>query len=278
MPRGSVRSRVKFYEMLYNTGMYIPKALKHRIIRPSKKSNARGSKYNIGIVKNLLKQNNISHKDIPIVMSQPSKYGYKSRSRRKNRIATRGYVKNLIKNTMELKHHDVDDSVGIDEVNGLVVPLCRIAQGDQSGNREGLYINMKRIQIRMYATSNTNNASARVFKIDLIRDSKGQGVDPLITDIFESASPEDPLKHENTDRFQILKSYFFVLGNIAKDYFNVKTITLNRKLNGMKCHYLGTTAAEATTGAGQLYLCGRANTTDAAEGTLAYYSRLRYTD
>lgn len=155
---------------------------------------------------------------------------------------------------------------------GAVTSISLIAQGLDYQNRIGDSIKLQRIEFRVRWTVGTGTAS--FIRTLLVRDLDNYGTKPALGDVLQTVSVLSPKDYLNADRFSIL---YDELGTLNQsDANSVSTFDMAHEGH---VKYLGTTAADASSGKGSLYLMFLSSETAGANApTVVLHSRLYYTD
>jgi len=144
-------------------------------------------------------------------------------------------------------------------VNTGVVTLIgpNLAQGDQSINREGLKINLKSLDVKMFAASG-GAGDLQLCRVIFFMDKSCNGDNNLPTiagddeSYLESTSVIAHKKHENIGRWITLYDKIFRLSDTQGVETKVMSFYKSWKTKKM-IHYTGTTAAQASMGPNCIY-------------------------
>lgn len=162
---------------------------------------------------------------------------------------------------------------------GAVVSLTGIAQGDTSGNREGLNIHLQSIQIDgTYSNGTTGNATKG--RLILFMDREVHGTYPTINDVLDSGWTIDSLPdHEKKMRFRILMDRKIIM----TPQYNGQTLRRRFKYykkfkKPKKIFYLGTAATESSQGKNNIYAIVLSEYATPNGITPAMTCRIKFTD
>lgn len=152
----------------------------------------------------------------------------------------------------EWKTHDVAGG-GNMTTAGTIELLTGIQQGDTSLTREGLKIRLQSLFVQGIVNTNSSLDSSCHGRLIIFFDTQQHGTAPVVTDVLETADELALPEHENQNRFIIVKDKHFVItpqisGSAASRFFKIY-----RKFKGRRIFYIGTGAAAANMGKGQLY-------------------------
>lgn len=155
----------------------------------------------------------------------------------------------------EMYHFDTSSTTSVSNA-GSVIPLTNIAQGDDINVRTGNSIFVRSVYIIINLSQHAS-ATNTLYRYSLIQDTQQvSDADPAITDIYQTAVPQSPLKIGNMGRFKVLASRFATLsinGNQQEVIRKFKKLRLHVRYNATASTdiqknglYLVQTADEAT--------------------------------
>lgn len=132
---------------------------------------------------------------------------------------------------------------------GTVTLLSTIAQGNAITDREANSIRIASVTLHELLTVGAATGFARTI---IFQDNLNQGVLPLVTDVLNSADVNSPLNAVNkvNKRFRILHDRVYSLVP-ATETAALNSTNVLSSLSPVK--FLGTTAVQASQGAGSLY-------------------------
>lgn len=158
------------------------------------------------------------------------------------------------------------------ESGGTVQLLTAIAQGDDRNDRNGRSIKATGFNFRGVVKYNSDGVEYQQVRVNLVVDYHQDGVIPDIADIYDSADPLLFRSLNNTDRFEVLWTKYYILSAMSP----VRKIEKNRNM-AMKMEFIGTSAAQISMGGGTMYLVWSSDTA-ANHPTMDYTNRVRYID
>jgi hypothetical protein len=134
-------------------------------------------------------------------------------------------IPSLIKSMALLKsmvnselHSAVTATAGITPTtSGQLVCLNQIAQGDGSGNRQGISIKAHSLLMRSSVSIHAS-ATHTYLRTVLLVDTDNQGADPTLNEIFQG-TPDvyTPINENNLKRFRILRDSLTSLSQVGSD-------------------------------------------------------------
>lgn len=155
---------------------------------------------------------------------------------------------------------------------GAVTSCSLIAQGLDYGNRVGDSIKLQRIEFRVRWTVGTGTGT--FCRVLLVRDLDGYGTKPGLTDVLQAVTVLSPKNYLNADRFSILYDELSTLNQS-----DTVSVSMYDSPHEGHIKYLGTTAADASSGKGSLYLMFLSNEAAGVTApTVVLHSRIYYTD
>lgn len=155
---------------------------------------------------------------------------------------------------------------------GAVTSISLIVQGLDYNNRVGDSIKLQRVEFRTRWTVGTGTGT--FCRTLLVRDLDNYGTKPAISDVLQAVSVLSPKNYLNSDRFSIL---YDELGTLNQSDTNSVSVFESPHEGHIK--YLGTTAADASSGKGAMYLMFLSNeAAGVTSPTVVLHSRLYYTD
>lgn len=135
-------------------------------------------------------------------------------------------------------------------VQGSIVSIAAIAQGDTDSARTGNSIFCRSYNLNGSITHNTTGQNNQVVRVSVVQDNQQIGdTSPTYTDIYESSSPYAHLNSDTVGRFKVLWSRTYTVNNYDKNNAMVKINVPMRH----HVRYNGTTANDIQKGG--LFLC-----------------------
>lgn len=192
----------------------------------------------------------------------------------------------------EMKFHDVEYTLQLDTTaevlpgGGTSTGMNLVAQGVTEKTRVGRKMIVKSIHLKGWVNypSNAAGGSPGLVKIALVWDKQANGAYPSWADVYEIDEPYSPRNLANSQRFVILKEFYFSLsstagsGNGTTDKFSgqSKIIKYFKKCN-IPIEFDSTTGAITEVKSNNLLLIADAKgQDDTIIGHL--HSRIRFTD
>lgn len=186
-------------------------------------------------------------------------------------LGTALMVKKLL--NVEYKHIDTAVVTSNPSTSGTVLAMNACAEGNGSGERNGLSIRIKSIFLRGYAVEHLSSSDT-LLRIMIVKAKNPKGTTPTISDIFESTSPYLSLQNNvKTSEYTILWSKFIAMSSSGTSaYYLDKFLKTNfhAKYNSSA----GTASAIEWNG---VYLVLLSNQPTNTPG-FTYTARIRYID
>lgn len=174
--------------------------------------------------------------------------------------------KTLRQRRPEKKHHDVAIDFSCTN-NEALDPLCYVAEGDGSSNREGLRIqplSLKGTYQLQWNNGATQETSARVM---IILDKESDGAVPTRAQIFEGSGTANATALLNNinegTRFVVLYDRLHNNYNATTAMIKEETYRINLKLN-RKMHFRDAGVTANSLGNNMIYIVGLGDVADAA--------------
>lgn len=181
----------------------------------------------------------------------------------------------------ELKYVDIASTGYAADTTGSVTLLNGIAVGDDNTTRDGRQVTIKSVQLRGYASPETQTQAPGSYRVMVVWDNAVSGTAPTIAQILTATTAQSFPLIDNAERFTILSDKRFVLGyiqNTATQAYadkSVEQIDLYKKVNAVT-QYSGIGATSASVQNGGLYLV---TVGDTANGASCFIStRVRFQD
>lgn len=201
---------------------------------------------------------------------------YKAKSSNFKRKQTAGQIAlkkiRRLENDFEYKSHDSADTSQDISIDGFVVPLTSIAEGDTSITRDGKNVTIKSIEIKAFIKSvSAQNAFLRIALV-LSRN----GGTPTVDDIYDSSHPQyrSPRNIDQMQRYIVLKEWN---KGVFSDASPEWTKVLYYKRLSYKTRYVDNTAsAPLSNSLSLIFLSDTPAIGD--KPTVSYTVRLRFID
>jgi len=188
-----------------------------------------------------------------------------------------------LRSSLELKEQTNGWTTSSDMTGGDIHNLTEIAQGTSDVTRIGRKITIKKINVRMYGTVDTQGGGAIsgcIFRFMLVLDQQTNGEVFAIGDLLESAIVNGFRNLNNAERFKVLKDKTVVInpqtqnGVTDSQITHSNVIKINRKCN-IPITYSSTTGDITEVKQNNLYmLC----ITSSTAGNWIAHFRLRFAD
>lgn len=198
--------------------------------------------------------------------------------KKENQVATRGYVKRVVKGIAEMKYHDndvSDTSLGYDAF--YVRNLTNIARGDASNNREGDELTPMKLDIRYRLPARASNHQVRVMVVQWLEDEVNNAL--TAAKILENSNNTNgvishPVTTGDKKNFRILYDRVIAVPSTSGDgkAHIAHVIIPSKKM--IKVHY-----ADAALKKGQIFMLATTETIDSAtSATFGFQARLYFKD
>ncbi len=200
-----------------------------------------------------------------------SRYKVARLSRRLNSIEKGKYK--------ELKTHDIVPYTTAPTTTGVIIPLSAMGQGDTSLLREGLQLQPRNLQYKLYFQIHADGAAvATNVRVMIFQDQEMHGDWPIPTDLLESDNTTAFVEHDTRPRFKIFRDFFVTLSKSGPNYSGfMKGIIKFGKHS--KIWYQGTDSTEASQGKNSLFLYIVSNEAGAGTAPITLIqTRLRFVD
>lgn len=199
-----------------------------------------------------------------------SKKTYPKKKAAKNQLATKSYVKNVLKRTIETKIYDVISYVS-PTTAGIITDLSTISQGVTAKDRVGDVIAPMYLDIRYVITDADTTQLFRVMIFKWHADDASDA--PQLNELLQDTAGYgciSPLKWEDKERFTVLydKRIVIRLPSVIQEGHS-KRIKISGKTN-----YNGS----STTGSGHIYALFLSDSGVAPHPSILFYGRLYYKD
>lgn len=177
----------------------------------------------------------------------------------------------------EWKSVDTTISMAADQ-NSAVQLLNGIARGDEINERTGRKVQMRSIEMHLYATVTPATGTDQRQRVLVIYDKQTNGAALTAANVLQNTSPVGLRNLENRSRFICLYDEAFSL-NATGESDSERTFKWYRKVNLTVTFNSGDagTVADITTGSLYMVVVG-SNVAGATAGSVNGYVRVRYTD
>jgi len=115
----------------------------------------------------------------------------------------------------ELKVIDSGSNITAVPSAGQILLINGVSQGTDYNARIGRKILLKSLLVRFTLTPNsgvTNGSVGDIVRIMIVYDSQTNGTQPVVADILQTSTFDDPINLTNRDRFKILTDKFLTMG------------------------------------------------------------------
>jgi len=162
--------------------------------------------------------------------------------------------------------------------------LNGVAQGTDYTNRIGRKIILKSLLLRSTCVPNTssNTPAGDVIRFLIVYDCQTNSATPVIGDILQNSSINDPMNLNNRDRFKVVADKYVTLnacqyaaGTLTAGSPRTTQVKIFKKMN-LEMIFSGTGATSGSIGTGGLFLVLIAGFN--AQSTALWTSRVRFVD
>lgn len=198
------------------------------------------------------------------------------------KLASRGWMNN----NAELKYNDLGAAAYGAGTTGTVTCLNLVAVGDDNTTRDGRQICNRSIHVTGMLTPVDATTLVNYARLLLVWDSQpNSGTIAAITDILVASTSLSHTNLNNRERFTVLRDCRYAQGKsdttatqAISDGNNTYSVNEFVNLKDIKTTYSGTTAAIGSVATGALLMVTIGSGADAAAGSFALATRLRFTD
>lgn len=179
---------------------------------------------------------------------------------------------------VEFKNHDVEQTSTDMDVNGTIIDLNYVNQGDGTESRDGSQFRMKSLEVRYLLSLNDNLTSPVSCRVIFFLDTDPNGSGPTVASLLDdTTNPHlSPRNLDSRFRYVILYDKMVTLNPNGLERYTTK---IYKKLN-LKAMFTGATASDANVkknGLHALFLSSQASGAT-YKPTFLMNSRIRFID
>lgn len=179
-------------------------------------------------------------------------------------------VKDIIKSEKEKKSVEAFNDNDFSGSTSFIHHLTPIDIGDNETQRDGLEVNLRRLQLKCALQYSPNTAASRRVRVVIF--TWNSVTAPVISDILNTPTRAIEDQFYDKSRGYVMYDKLFVLDGITAAS---RVIDINKNLNNLHCQFVGSLAANISKG--QIYIAFL-TTVVGADLTYDYGSRVWYVE